>query len=235
MSYSRTSSESLSAFDSSSYTVGSGISNDIRVIRGQYIGGIPSSKGRLKYLQIQQNDEELLIKLSKPISDTLSGKLQPGMMLQAWVRPKKDSLKALMIVPAKDIGAEDERAVPFDSFAKVDSAKADSADPADSGELPEGTTVTPKPTVCTLKVCTKGKCYKQGAHQIMHALEAALAGLEAARSAEGDMGQRVIIKPTGCLKNCKQGPTVQVSPGSETYSFVRPQDASTILKHHMAY
>ncbi|MEM7769662.1 MAG: (2Fe-2S) ferredoxin domain-containing protein [Cyanobacteria bacterium P01_A01_bin.37] len=220
MNYSQVSSEHTSCSHSAASIRESSISSDVRIIQGQYLGELPSSKGRLKYIQIQQNDEELLIKLPKLIGYTLAGKLQPGMMLQIWVRPKKDYLKALMVVPAETDMTED---VALGHLCEAGMAPP-SDDAAELSDLPEGTTVTPKHKVQTFKVCTKGKCHKQGSRHVMQALEAAVS--------EGKLGRHISINPTGCLKNCKQGPTIQVSPGSETYSFVRPQDASTLVRHH---
>lgn len=208
--------DSQVASESLPFIPGNAISNEVRILHGQYLEGISSSKGRLKYLQLQQNGDVLRIKLPKLIGDTLVGQLKPGMMLKMWVRPTENGLKALMVVPA---GAEIETKVGTDvAIAPVLDDRVKSLDQSmnSSSKLNQ--------TGCTLNVCTKGKCYKKGGRQLLQALEAAVS--------ENGLGQYLNIKSTGCLKNCKQGPTVQVSPGSETYSFVRPQDALTIAKHH---
>jgi (2Fe-2S) ferredoxin len=220
MDNSQTSSNDSLASDASLFT---DLSSNVHVIQGTYLGGLSSSKGRLKYLQLQQNGEEWLVKLSKPIGYTLAGKLQPGMVLQVWARPKDDCFKALKVIPVAP-GISEQAASSLPCKASIAPAPEEAAGLA---SLPEGTTVTPKPKACTLKVCTKGKCDKQGSHKVLMALKAAIAQSAAT--------SHIIIKPTGCLKNCKQGPTVKVSPGSETYSFVRPQDAPTLVRHHRSH
>lgn len=199
-------------------------SNDIRILHGQYIGSTSSSKGRLKDIQLKRNQDEVTIKLPKSISHTLTGKLQPGMMLQVWVRPKKSHLKALMVMPGT---------MP----TGVEVAIQEQPDPASENQVLEAQDSSNTPSsqqspVCTLNVCTKGKCYKQGGRQVLQALEDAVQ----AQNLEG----AIAVKPTGCLKNCKKGPTVKASPDSKhdsnikskQYSFVRPQDIPQILQRH---
>lgn len=191
-------------------------SGDIRIVHGQCIGGKTSSKGRLKRLYIKRHADELEIKLPKPLGYTLAGKVQPGMMLQVWVRPDKDTLKALMVMPgdAENVGQTSP------------SAADGSATPRPIAEEPSSPTT---PHLCHIKVCTKGKCYKQGGRRVMQALEAAIAQDETFSTV-------VTIEPTGCLKNCKYGPAVKVSSGSKggskLYSEVQPQDTHHILQRH---
>lgn len=202
-------------------------SKDIRILHGEYVGSKSSSKGRLKNLQLRRNEDEVTIKLPKSISHTLTGKLQPGMMLQVWVRPKKDHLKALMVMPGT---------MP----TGVEVAIEEQPDAASEHQVSEAqpsfdTPSSQQSPVCTLKVCTKGKCYKQGGRQVLQALEDAVKAQ--------DMEGAIAVQPTGCLKNCKKGPTVKASSDSKSdpkiskmkskqYSFVRPQDVPQILQRH---
>lgn len=188
-------------------------SSDIRIVHGYVIGGKTSSKGRLKRLYLQRNEDEMEIKLPKPLGYTLAGKVQPGMMLQVWVRPDNDDLKALMVMPG-----DAECAV---HTATVESETVPSPN---DGAIKKGSS-HPSAPVCRIKVCTKGKCYKRGGRQVMQALEAAIAHDES-------LGNTVTLEPTGCLKNCKHGPTVKVSPGSKMYSHVQPDDTHRILHNH---
>lgn len=197
--------------------------SNVRIIHGQYIGGVSSSKGRLKYLQLKRNEDELSIKLPKPIGYTLTGKIQPGTMLQVWVRPHKDSLQALMVMPA-EAGVTVEPPVAEPSTA-LPYPEHDSLESPSIAERPSSPSSSRAPSRgCTLKVCTKGKCYKQGGKQVMQALEAMIR--------DQNLGQTVTVEATGCLKNCKKGPTVKVSPGAAKYSFVQPQDIPKLVQRH---
>lgn len=73
-------------------------------------------------------------------------------------------------------------------------------------------------------VCTKSSCRKRGADAICAKLRERLA-------AQG-LADRVELKPTGCLKACKQGPNVAVLPGKARYSNVTPGRVAAIVAEH---
>ena len=190
-------------------------SSDVRILQGQYVGSHSSSKGRLKWLQINYDGDEVLIKLPKLIGYTLVGKLQPGMMLQVWCRPKDDYLKALKVIP-----------VAIEGIIHDDSSDRAEHD-ALKNPLLSDTASHHSPKAYTLKVCTKGKCGKQGSYRIVQALEAAV-------RSQG-LGNAITIETSSCLKNCKKGPTIKVSPGSTKYSSVKVQDVPQILQRHIIH
>lgn len=195
-------------------------SSDICILKGEYVDSHPSSKGRLKWLQINHDGDEVQIKLPKLIGYTLAGKLQPGMMLQIWCRPKDNYLKALKVVPT-DIGG-------IIHNHSVDNNSSDRSEhDVPENPLLSDTASHHTPKTYTLKVCTKGKCGKQGGYQIVQALEAAV-------RSQG-LDNIIMIKPSSCLKNCKKGPTIKISPGSTKYSSVRVQDVPQILQRHIIH
>ncbi|MGB3491993.1 MAG: (2Fe-2S) ferredoxin domain-containing protein [Elainellaceae cyanobacterium] len=213
-------SASLISYPVSSPAVAYQSSREIRILHGQYMEGVSSSKGRLKWIKVKHNEAEVRIKIPKPIGYSLTGKLQPGAMIQVWVRSQKDYLKALMVMPSlMPASAETDLIEPCD----LEPSDADSTHQAAAVQIPQPITAQ-QPSVCTLRVCTKGKCYKKGGRQVMQALETEIR--------EQQLEGAIAIEATGCLKNCKKGPTVKASPGSAQYSFVRPQDVSRMLQRH---
>lgn len=191
---------------------------DVHVLHGQYIGSTLSSKGRIKQLHVMAHDQQWSLTLPKAIGYSLSGKLLLGMQLQVWVRPHKQTLRALMVIP---VDSAVDGAIASQS-GKLD---LDDYDRLETLDLIGFDALASKASKqLTLNVCTKGKCYKQGGRDVIHALQAAAQDL--------NLQSVVVIKKTGCLKNCKKGPTVKITPNSKTYSFVRKQDAAEILQRH---
>lgn len=176
--------------------------SEIRIVHGQYIDGVVSSKGRLKWIRIQRNHDELLLKLPKPVGYTLARVLQPGQLLQVWVRPKKDYLQALLVMPSSLVEVGD-TPVQLLQMAREECTRSSSAAPT-----------------CTLRVCTKGRCQKQGAHDVVRALKQAI---------EEQHLEHVSVEATGCLKNCKHGPNVQISPGKALHSDVQVDDVPRLM------
>jgi len=111
-------------------------------IQGRYLGGITSSKGHLKWLRIETERGEQQIKLSKYIGCTLSQEIQPGAEIRVWARPKKDYLKALMVVP-------------LNPKLKIE-------------PLPE---LSRQFKPLTIQVCQKGGCRKRGGAKVWAALQ----------------------------------------------------------------
>ncbi len=85
--------------------------------------------------------------------------------------------------------------------------------------------VKPAKTKATILVCQKSDCMKRGGKAVCQALEAALSD----RSLE----DKVIIKGTGCMKNCKAGPNL-VMPDKSRYSRIQATQVSTLIDKHFA-
>ena len=116
------------------------------LIQGRYVQGMPSSKGRLKWLQVETDRDRMLVKLPKYIGLTLCREIEPGAEIRVWARPKKDYFKALMVVPlAPQLLIES------------------------TSELPINPPQKSKPL--TIKVCQKGGCRKRGGQQVWEAIQ----------------------------------------------------------------
>ncbi|MGP1371772.1 MAG: (2Fe-2S) ferredoxin domain-containing protein [Almyronema sp.] len=81
------------------------------------------------------------------------------------------------------------------------------------------------PAPVCLQVCRRGSCSKRGSDRLWQALQAEIA-------ADPDL-KAIALEASGCLKNCKQGPTVRLLPSGETLSFAQPQRIKTRLKQQL--
>ncbi|MGQ9865431.1 MAG: (2Fe-2S) ferredoxin domain-containing protein [Pseudanabaenaceae cyanobacterium] len=76
---------------------------------------------------------------------------------------------------------------------------------------------TPKPV---LAVCNRGSCRKRGSEALCQALQEAIA--------EGNAGDRLELRITGCLKGCKEGPTIELPDGTRKTG-CQPGDARMLI------
>jgi (2Fe-2S) ferredoxin len=81
---------------------------------------------------------------------------------------------------------------------------------------------TPAPTKILL--CGKSSCQKRGGKDLCQALEQNLR--------DRGLDDRVQIKTTGCLKNCKQGPNLILLPDKTHYRRVQAREVPTIVEKH---
>lgn len=203
----------------------------IRVLQGQYVASEMSSKGRLKWLHLNCNGTEVAVKLPKLIGYSLTKALQPNMTLQVWGRPQENYLKALMVVPVQSATSLEPHFLTNASFTQTvpelvaTPATQPVTQPTTASAAISANASSRHSPTCTLKVCTKGKCDKQGGRQILQALAEAIR--------QQHLSHRVNIEVTGCLKNCKRGPTVKVNPEGVQYSFVQAKDVPRIVHRHV--
>jgi (2Fe-2S) ferredoxin len=76
---------------------------------------------------------------------------------------------------------------------------------------------------CVL-ICQKSDCWKKGGQSLCQVLESSLQ--------EQGLSDRVKVKLTGCLKQCKQGPNVVVMPDRTRYSKVNPREIPALVEKH---
>lgn len=77
----------------------------------------------------------------------------------------------------------------------------------------------------TVLICSGSSCQQQGGKAICQLLQAKLH--------DGDLTNKVKIKTTGCLKQCKQAPNIAIAPGRNRYGRVQPQQALNLLNKHL--
>ena len=73
-------------------------------------------------------------------------------------------------------------------------------------------------------VCQKSSCWKRGGKQLCEALTEKI-------EQEG-LSDRLEIKLTGCLKQCKKGPNMVCLPDKTRYSQVQPNQVDQLLAKH---
>ncbi|AFY68954.1 hypothetical protein Pse7367_0651 [Thalassoporum mexicanum PCC 7367] len=180
------------------------ISKDSKTIEGIYLDGLRSKKGRLKWLRLETEHGEIVVKVAKDIASDLPPQIQVGDRLKLAVARKDSYLKAIQIMPIGQ--AINATALEF---------------PAQVAE-PQNKT---QPQI-KLKICRKGSCCKRGSKDVIKAMEAAIE--------THNLGDRVTIETTGCMDRCKKGPNIKALPEGEWYSRVNPDQAEDILRELQA-
>ncbi|NJL45094.1 MAG: (2Fe-2S) ferredoxin domain-containing protein [Leptolyngbyaceae cyanobacterium SM2_3_12] len=180
-----------------------------RCCRGQYTCPYRSSKGKIKGLILRVGSGEHLteyhVKLPKYLRPMLVRELQPGAMVQVLAYPEDDRWRALNLTPWVN--------APYDTVGSSQPEQFISSQAVPTSKA--------KTKSLCVEVCRKGKCHKQGSHQILTALEAEV-------KANPDL-QHVSIKPTGCLKACKHGPNLRLRSSGQVVSCPTPQKALAVL------
>ncbi|NJO39620.1 MAG: (2Fe-2S) ferredoxin domain-containing protein [Cyanobacteria bacterium RU_5_0] len=179
-------------------------------LEGRFLGFAAKDGYKLKYLRLSTTSGEHVIKLSKELRFSLYFTLKPGDWIQVsgsrkvdWEKGKT-KLKAYHVAPATP-----------------------NAEPQNSSVIlmppPLPAVTVPQKTKANILVCQKSDCCKRGGRAIVEALERGL----------GDRGLtlQVSIKPTGCMKRCKEGPNL-VMPDKTRYSQIRPEAVPALLEKH---
>lgn len=180
-----------------------------RVLEGQFIRELRSSKGKLKGIYLKTVDWEYSIKLPKYLRPMLAREIELGSIVRVWISPKKEGWVALNIIPLTPKSLDPLKPVP----ETLESAHRAHTHPIQARE-----------TEYCVQVCRKGSCCKRGSGEVYQAIEDAIATNPAL--------ENVRLESTGCLKECKKGPAIRVSPTKETITRVTPQAVEAILEEH---
>lgn len=185
-------------------------------LEGQFLGFAFGDGYKLKYLRLATAAGEQQIKLPKEQRAFLYRSLVPGVWVEVAGYQKLDQekgtvkRKAYQVIP---VGGTDIHNASVPSIATT---------------VPEvDTSFAPckalLPTVAEKKSCILvcQKC-KRGTKAVMDALETEL----------DDRGlNQVQIKPTGCMKRCKEGPNI-VMPDKTRYSKIAPNQIPAVVDKH---
>jgi NADH:ubiquinone oxidoreductase subunit E len=174
---------------------------------GQLLGFVIKDGYKIKYLRINFAQQEYWIKPEKNIREQLVQTLTPG----CWLEVKgirKQSLKTGKV--------------------KLSASQVDRLPISDASELPK--TFVDRPQVkksntakANILVCQKSNCWKRGGKEVCQLLEENIR--------ESGLEDKVQVKLTGCLKQCKQGPNVVVMPDKARYCKVQPHQVTELLEH----
>ena len=218
------------------------------VVEGCYLGPKLSKKGKLKSLKIRTSQGTATVKLPKGIRSGLIYTLRPGMSLRVYVREKKDTLKATLVMLLADAASESavlSTSTVNGSSVKSNKVKGSKLKDTTGKDLKSKSLKAQKslnrklapampmaPTV-TIEVCRKGSCCKRGSRDIWEAFQSAISAAPRSADNPGQVGFPIALKQTGCMKNCKRGPNVRVKPGKACYQTVRPEQVPAILAEHL--
>ncbi|MFQ3615032.1 MAG: (2Fe-2S) ferredoxin domain-containing protein [Cyanobacteriota bacterium] len=174
---------------------------------GQFLGFVPSSDGKLKYLRWQTGSELFTGKIPKPIRSQLYRTLQPGDPIQIWGEREVDLRKGqekwvLYRVEPSPTQSPSQPALTLQAGSSA----------TDPGPKPKGTVL----------VCQKSDCCRRGAGDVIQALKAHLATYP----------DSIRVQGVGCMKACKQGPNVVFMPDKARYSGVSSQGIPALLERH---
>ena len=74
-------------------------------------------------------------------------------------------------------------------------------------------------------ICQKSNCWKKGGAKVYQELQSALS--------DRGLDERVPIKKTGCLKQCKKAPALVMMPDKARYNKVKPKQIPEMVDKHL--
>lgn len=184
-------------------------------LEGRFLEFVIKDGYKLKGLLLSTPEGELYIKLAKHLRAAFDLRLPPGTWLQVVGEKKyyKDTgevkFKAQRVMAAR--GSTMETSEKIGSIA----------------------TEKPKETVArnntksnksnNILVCQKSSCMKRGGKKLCQAIAASIS--------ERGLEDKVTIKGTGCMKQCKAGPNL-IMPDKTRYSKIQAEQVSTLMDKH---
>jgi (2Fe-2S) ferredoxin len=176
-------------------------------LAGQFVGFVLEDEYKIKLLRLETAEGESWIKLSKEARAGLGQVLLPGDWIEVSGERKLD----------KDTGT---------AKLKAFRIKLKDKDKVQTQTVPlEAKASQPKKKPACILVCQKSDCCKRGAMEVTQALAEELR--------DRNLEQEVIIKGTGCMKNCKAAPNI-VMPDKTAYRRIDAKEVPEILDKHFA-
>ncbi|MBD2694070.1 (2Fe-2S) ferredoxin domain-containing protein [Anabaena catenula] len=172
-------------------------------MEGRFLDFVIKDGYKLKGLLLSTSEGECYVKLAKHLRSTFDLRLPKGTWLQVVGTKQHDFKKDKLTLKAERVMAAREEM---------------SKQPALQNQN------QPKPAKTqTILVCQKSDCMKRGGKALCQALESELRnnGLE----------DNVIIKGTGCMKNCKAGPNL-LMPDKTRYSKIQAAQVPALIDKH---
>lgn len=163
--------------------------------------GFSKSDGKLKYLRLQLDAEEVRIKIPKELRLFVGVACHPGEKMRVSGVGKFDratgeiSLKARQILPAQ---------TPSNPSTAINSPIQQ----------------IPKKSKIKVLICQKSKCLRHGGKGLYKTLEGTLR--------DRNLLNQVSIEQTGCLGKCSSAPNLMVMPGKHHFSKFCPATLSRV-------
>ncbi|MDJ0725880.1 MAG: (2Fe-2S) ferredoxin domain-containing protein [Prochloraceae cyanobacterium] len=175
---------------------------------GELLGFIFKDGYKIKYLRILVSEREYWIKLPKELRNNLDSAIKPGCLLKVNGEGQLSLRNGKLKLKATEVSL----AATLPNISGCGSLVAENKQTKSKA---------------TILVCQKSTCWhKKGGKAVCQSIEAGLR----------DRGweDKIKIKTTGCLKQCKKGPNVVVMPDKTKYSQVMPQQIPNLLEKHFA-
>ncbi|MEM8779988.1 MAG: (2Fe-2S) ferredoxin domain-containing protein [Cyanobacteria bacterium P01_G01_bin.49] len=182
------------------------MSNLTTLCRFRLVGQLESFviKGgdKVKYLRIKVDEREYWLKIPKKLRPDLDLTLPTGTWLEVTGNREPKKKTGFFQLKAQEINLLPNPDIPCAVIIPETSSK-------ETGKI---------------LVCQKSSCWKRGGKEICQQLSEKLEN-------QG-LSDRVEIKLTGCLKQCKKGPNVVILPDKTRYSHVQPYHIDQLLDQH---
>jgi (2Fe-2S) ferredoxin len=176
-------------------------------LQGRLLSFVVKDGDKVKHLCLATSDGEYTVKLAKEIRRSLPPTLAVGESV--WVSGWRTQSRKSGQIKLK---AE-----------QIKTTVLSSTESSTSQPIVKSSTVTRQKLQACILFCQKSDCCQRGGRAVAEALEEALS--------DRNLGDRVTLKPTGCMKRCKAGPNM-VMPDKTRYSKIRLADLPAILDQH---
>ncbi|MEM6714592.1 MAG: (2Fe-2S) ferredoxin domain-containing protein [Cyanobacteria bacterium P01_D01_bin.6] len=190
------------------------------VLKGQFTEVMRSAKGKVKGLYLRAEAETYAIKLPKYLRPMLVRELSPGAFVQVWADFDEEKWRGINVLPLSE-----QEAIALQKSWQTPTARHTDATVATvEPSLKAAKSSPPSSKKLCVKVCRKGKCFKQGGRQIIQSLETAIA-------TDPNL-QHVSVEGVGCLKACKKGPNLKLSNSPKVINGVTPSNVIDIVTRY---
>jgi len=172
---------------------------------GTLLGFIYQAGTKLKYLRVTVEGREYWFKVAKDLRKILDPQVQPGATVLITGQQGRSPKTGILKLKAETV-----------TLAGAN---------ATTQPAPTAAKTTAKTKPATILVCQKSSCRKRGADQVCQVLAAEMRDRQL---------EHITIKPTGCLKQCKQGPNLVFLPERAKYSKVKHHEIPALVDKHLA-
>ncbi len=181
-------------------------------LEGRFLEFVIKDGYKLKGLMIGTSEGECYVKLAKHLRVAFDLRLPPGTWLQIVGFKRYDS-------ETGEVKLKAERVMASRGNKEISETSSDVVVDTKNNIQPAKKAV--------ILMCQKSDCMRRGGKALCQALEKELGS--------SNLSDRVIIKGTGCMKNCKAGPNL-VMPDKTRYSRIdATQIPALVQKHFAAY
>jgi (2Fe-2S) ferredoxin len=180
-------------------------------LEGRFLEFVIKDGYKLKGLMVGTAEGECYVKLAKHLRAAFDLRLAPGTWLQMVGFKKYDSETGEFKFKAERVMASrGSREIKETSSQVIVDTKSDDIKPVKKA---------------IILMCQKSDCMKRGGKALCQALEKELG--------DRNLSDQVIIKGTGCMKNCKAGPNL-VMPDKTRYSRINATQIPALVQKHFA-